>query len=467
MDAARNELILESFIAIVLLSVIALVAASPRFLRLRRSRPMTLLLSGGWLAVITGALLGPSGIGVVDPAAMLRLTPLLMVGLGWIGLMIGLQGQRRIIRELPRDLWLLTLVDFVVCLLAFGALAWFGVGLWLAQSDGGEGPAWRLPAVILLIACAIGWSMETRSLRGGDERVAVRLAHLVRGGGALAAIIAIAFFGVASETITRNDAGAPIIDFVQAASRVGIAALLALLLGLLGRFALRLAGRSRADLLVVLLGLVALLAGIAADLGSSPLFASMLAGVVLANIAGDDILGFGRFVLQAEHVVALMFALLAGVLIDPAIGAWGVLLALAIAGARFVIKPLLLRGFIESGTQKGAAEITAPTESPAGPESQPAKLSSAAATLLSIAPVRQGPLAIALGVGLVLAEPSAFNRKLLTVVLLAGLLSEALPLILSAFRQGREKSEERAEAAEVAAVEESQGDADPNREAPR
>ena len=50
---------------------------------------------------------------------------------------------------------------------------------------------------------------------------------------------------------------------------------------------------------------------------------------------------------------------------------------------------------------------------------------------LYAAPIRQGPLAIAMGVGLMLSEPSAMNGRLLAIIVLAGLISEALPLILS------------------------------------
>lgn len=53
---------LELLGAVALVMAIALFATSRRTLRLRRSRAMVVLISGGWLAVGIGVLLGRAGL---------------------------------------------------------------------------------------------------------------------------------------------------------------------------------------------------------------------------------------------------------------------------------------------------------------------------------------------------------------------------------------------------------------------
>jgi len=416
MPPDQNQPVLEAFVAIALLAALALLATSARFRRLRRSRAMTMLISGGWLAVGIGVALGPSGVGLVEADDLLRLTPVLMIGLGWIGMMMGLQLRRAVLGSLPGSLWRLVGLDFLVTLVAVGASAWIGLGLWLEHAGGRPGGVWRLSGVILLVACTIGWAMETRSLRTRDSLQNTRLATFVRAGGALGGAVGVALFGVGSKVVIRDpETLEQTISFITAGQRALMALLSGALVALLGRYALHVAGRSRSEALVVFLGVVTLLAGVASALDFSPLFAAMLGGAILANISGSELERFERFILQAEHVVAALFALLAGVLIDPAIGVGGAALALALVASRFLLKPLVLR--------LGAADAS--TDDP------PADQSGRPSTLLSIASVRQGPVAIALGVGLVLAEPSVFHQRLLAVVVLAGLLCEGLPIALS------------------------------------
>src|SRR5690606_36242201 len=88
------------FLTLIVLVALALIATSKRLYRVRRSRPMALLISGGWLSVGAGMLVGPNGLGAIDREMLLSLTPLMMIGLGWIGMMVGLQARREVLRSL-------------------------------------------------------------------------------------------------------------------------------------------------------------------------------------------------------------------------------------------------------------------------------------------------------------------------------------------------------------------------------
>jgi Kef-type K+ transport system membrane component KefB len=199
-----------------------------------------------------------------------------------------------------------------------------------------------------------------------------------------------------------------------------IAVAVATMLGVGGRFMLRRAERSRPEALAVFIGIVALSAGVAADLRFSPLLGSMLVGLVASNLAGPRVRDFERFILGAEHTVALMFFLLAGVLLEPTIGLWGAALALLLVALRLMLKPLVMSYSLAIH----ADEL-------------PLRSALYAAT------IRQSPVAIAIAVGVVLAEASMFNRQILTIVVLSGLISEFWPFFLSQIMRRQSRIERK------------------------
>lgn len=400
---------MQVFLAILALISLALLATSPRFYRVRRSRVGVSLFSDGWLAVGVGALMGPSALGLIEPRTVFAATPLIVVGLGWIGMMVGLQARRSVLRALPPVVWRVAVIDLIVSAGLFGISAMLALRWW---TGGAEASALSLPAGALA-ACAVGWSMETRSLRAVDSHESAALAMLVRACGGLGAIFAVMIVGVAATLFGASEPGAGSPGVWSIVWRALVTVVLAIGLGALGRDALSMAGRKRPELLVVFLALVALAAGVAADLSVSPLFTAMLTGVVIANLTTPDMLQFERFILKAEHTVAMLFAMLAGVLLDPAIGVHGLALALLVGGGRLVVKPLVFR--LSARTGDDALARALPARSP-----------------LYTGPARQSPLAVAIGVAFVLAEPSDFSRKLLALIVLGGIVSALLPIVIGA-----------------------------------
>lgn len=409
---------MKLFLAIALLVTLSLLATSPRFYRLRRAKPAAMLLSGGWLAIGAGMAIGPSGLGAIDRETIRRATPLLLMGLGWIGLMVGLQARWSVLKRLPRPAGRLASLDAMVTLGVFGPTTWLLLGQW----TGHTGAIWLLAPTALLASGAIGWAMETRSLQLDASESARHRAVNIRGAGGLGALIAVCIYGVLLSFVTRGEGGEPVISARVAAMKIPSVLVLAGVVGLLARVALRIAGRNKSELLVVFLGVVVLVAGVADHLAASTLFAAALTGAIIANFAAPELRRFERFILQAEHVVAVIFLLLAGVLIDPLIGWWGVGLATGLALLRVTIKPMLFR-------------VTAARDESGWPKPSRWPVYAALA--------RQSPLAIALAVGLVLAEPSVFRHRLLAVVVLAGLLSELPPLAVSAAAERRQRRERR------------------------
>lgn len=417
---------MQIFLAVLILVALALLATDRRFYRLRRSKMASALLTGGWIAVAAGFLLGEFGLGVISPDLLRETTPLLIVGLGWIGMMVGLQLKREVITAIPAAVRKLTLVDAALSLVVVGPAAALGVTMWTTAVRSGaehgaelaKANAWPalFPAAVLLSAGAIGWSMETRSQRvTGKTELGDKLALVVRYGGALSAVVAIAAYGIADKFVVRVEQEARF-DVGFALAAAGLTVLLAVIAAIIGRFALSLAGSDRGQQLAVFLALVTFVAGIAAQTDLSPLFAAMLTGVVLTNLPSEHLDRFQRFILRAEHAVAVFFALLAGLLINPLLHPYAVLLAVAIAVFRWLGKP-------------AAAKLGLRRERLGEPPELPPK------STLYVAAARQSPIAMAMAVALVADEWSEFHRQMLAVVLLIGLLSEIFPLIGSVGRR--------------------------------
>jgi len=415
---------LRVFIGVAAVVALSLVATARPFYRVQRIPAVGAFISGGWAAIAVGLILGRHVLNVVDRDVLLDVRPLIMIALGWIGVIVGMQGRWEILRRVPPALWRWTALDALLSAILSATIAAFVMGEWLHPDH--RSLDWVLPPVLMLACCMIGWAPETRSIRVAHTPKAGRLALLLQSGAGLSAMAAIVLFGITYRLTGRDELGRMDFTIAENASKALIALVVAALLGLGGRFMLQRADRSRPDALTVFIGVVAISAGVAATLRFSPLFGSMLVGVVVANLTGPRVRDFERFIMGAEHAVALLFYLLAGVLLEPAIGLWGAILVAAFVLIRIAVKPFAMQRSLAAH----AAEL-------------PAR------SVLYAASIRQSPIAIAIAVGLILSEASTLHRRLLTVVVLVGLISELLPYLVS-LRQRRSLA---AAAAELPAME--------------
>lgn len=395
---------MKLILGILLLVGLAAAASSATFLKLRRSTSVGLLVSGGWLGILVGLLIGPSGMGILDRPLVVRSSPLLTIGLGWIGLMVGLQLRRDVLLKLPASIFKLTIVDVTGSLILFGALGVFGLSFWLEETN----PTAMLIPATLLATAAIGWTAEMRSLRLLTAENASQALSL-RGAASLATPIAIVVFSVSAGAIQGTDAATLTVALGSTFVRLFSVLLIAIALGVIARFGLRRANDERAELLAIFLGVVAMISGVATELHVTPLLAAMFVGIVIANLAGRELRRFERFILEAEHVVATIYWIVAGVLLDAQIGPIGVAIALSFVALRALCKPLLVTFGADRSTS-------------AHSEADHRRLN-------QLAPVRQNPLALMLGVTLVLIEPSTVNHQLLAIVALIGLVGDLYALL--------------------------------------
>jgi NhaP-type Na+/H+ or K+/H+ antiporter len=405
---------MEVFIAILVLIAAGVLATTRRAYRIRRTRPVAVFVAGGWLSVLTGMLLGPGVLGLIDREAIFQTVPLLAIGLGWIGLLIGFQLRISLLRSLPRTVYVLALIDGAASALGAGIIAACFIGWWVPEPSA---LVLALP-VVFVVASTMGWSVETRSLGiAFDERVVL----LIRASGALAGVGAVLFFGVASKAIGTDASGLTVFLPERAGIKLVHGVALALAIGAIGRFMLTLASSSRGNQFAVFLGIVAFVSGAAKQLDVSPLITAMIAGAVITNMKSPDLREFESFIMRAEHTFAILFGLLAGLLLQPVWAPELLLAACAVVTLRLIVKPMLFR-------------VIAPRflgRHPATKDQPPTTLAN------HLAVARQSPLMLALGVSLILLEPSSFNKHLLWMMVLVGVLAEFPASIGALIARGR------------------------------
>lgn len=369
---------MQILIALTILVTLALLGSSKRFYAWRRSRLGAALTTGGWMFVLLGVIVGEHGVGLASPKDLLAVQPLIHFCLGWVGLMIGLQADRRLPKALPAPIRWLTIADWLASLIVFTGLA---AGVLFAM--GGSG--WGVGAVAgLLGVVGVGWAADARSLRyeGGSSE---QLSQTIRAVSGLGAILAVVAYGLMIKSFEIDGEGAVVgwsANNALFGSAVSIG--IGLGMGMIGKWLTGLAGKGVSEFLVVLLGLTALLSGAAATMGYSPVFVALWAGALICNLPGKSLDPMKRVIIEAEQPIAMILMLVAGVLLDPRIGAAGWLLVGLLVIARALTKGAIGRWGVAPSLKKTPSR--------------------AALSVLS----RQSPLAIALATGFAI---SAYGRE--------------------------------------------------------
>ncbi len=252
-----------------------------------------ILLGGEYIAL--GALLGPRALGWINEGVVRDLEPVLAIGIGWLGVLYGLQFGRDYLSRFP-------LGSFAA---AFGfpvgtaLLMSFPVAAGLQLVGHTRGPV-GIAALALVAAASCTSPMAIAIMSRGVRRMA-SVTYLLRIVSALDALPGILVLGLTYAFVQPVLPGAP-------GLLIGIGAPL-----LLGLFYHRFLGylSSRDEILLVTIGVISFVGGSAFSTSMSPLFSSFLVGVLLANLPGARMMLL-RLLSQTEKPFYIVFLLLAG-----------------------------------------------------------------------------------------------------------------------------------------------------------
>ena len=302
-----------------------------------------LLLTAGTHFLFLGFILGSHALGLLTRDVIDQLYPFLALGLGWIGLLFGLQLDRRHLRQFPRAFLWLALGQALVTFGVFWGLGELALGL-----APGRTPSEVRVGLLTAAATACVSTPVAIALVADTYRVRGRLAQLLFFVASVDAIVGI----VALQAIYafyHPHALRALSVLPTALPTLGPAGWLLLSTGLGATFGALFLGLTRPEpereeLVLFLLGLVVFAAGAALFLGLSPLFVCAISGVVVANLS--PLRRQAYVMLQAwEKPIYVILLILAGALLR--VPGWIILpLGLLYVAVRLVAK--LAGGFVST-----------------------------------------------------------------------------------------------------------------------
>jgi len=316
---------LSALVAVLSLALVALLGARFGFRREGAPRELRLFLASGSHYLLIGFLLGPAAAGLLTPEILDGLSPLVALGLGWVGLLFGLQFDRASLERFGLTEHLAATLQAV---LAFAVLA---VGGWLLlRLTGTEGAlGWALVGAAAAAGCAstpTGLAILTdRTVTGGPPFRLLSLAtSLDAGVGFLALAAVLAVFHPPSLFA----------DVPLAPARwLGLTVLLGVFFGWFF-VALTREHTDAEEFVLFLIGLALLAAGSHAYFSVSALLGCAVTGAVVANAAPARARAYD--VLSSwEQPVHVVFLVISGALLRftgwelvPLVGAYVALRAL-------------------------------------------------------------------------------------------------------------------------------------------
>jgi hypothetical protein len=288
------------FLAVATLSVLA---SNQRLLQAGRFFQLAQLTASGLIFLVLGAALGPHAAGLLTSGDLTLLRPVLALGLGLGGVLIGLNLDLRVLRRLPAPVYFAALshsgLAFLAVAVPLTAVLFASTRLGVL---GAIGAAALLGAAASVSSghLAVLWYRSGRMERTRGLSVAL-LTMLDDLTGLAVLAIALVFGAAASPALGLG--------------LVFLAMLLGLLCGALIAFLVRRAEGS--ELMAILLGGLALVAGAAAYLKVSALISGLFCGAALSLVGGKNVEQIYRQLARIERPAYLLLVFLIGAHVDP------------------------------------------------------------------------------------------------------------------------------------------------------
>jgi len=399
---------MQALLVFLAIAALSLLASSRTLLDPSRLPGVAQLAASGLIFLVFGALLGPGLAGVLSQADLQGLRPVVSLGLGTAGVILGLNLEPRLLRLLPRPVFSAALAHAGVAFL-FVAVP-LGGALLLTT---------RLPlAVVVGGAALLG---AAASLSSGHFAVlGYRSGRMERSRGLAVALLTMLDDGVGLGVLAVALVLGAASNLADGVGLVALALFLGVLCGGLIAF-LTYALKDAAELTAVMLGGVALVGGAAAYLRVSSLLAGVACGATLALVGGRAVEQVARALGRFERPTYLILVFLAGCYVQARdVDAW-VLLPGYVA-LRFL-------GKVWGGSLARRFAVSALELPPR----------------LGFALIAQGGLALCLVVQYLLLVPGPLSQHVFDVVALGAVVNEVLAN--RAFRQVLEQPRRATEGA--------------------
>lgn len=287
---------------------LAVLAAHPRIQALERRIGITVLLSTGLPFLALGAIFRQRSVGILTPEVLRDLQPAFEFGLGWIGFLVGMTFDVRRLDQLPRRIGNVIALESLVPMVTTAgacALALFAIGVpWNEASFGRD--------ALVFAACAA--ASAPVAVEALSETMGAAAARVVAAVTDLDEVVALAALGV-TVILFRPATGESSWVLPEAAwflVTLGLGGVLGIVAYLLLRGA-----SSKTEALALLLGTVALSAGMAEQLALPVPVVCAIAGALLANLPVLDPGALRATLHEVERPLYLVFLVVVGAEWNP------------------------------------------------------------------------------------------------------------------------------------------------------
>jgi hypothetical protein len=342
---AAASSVVKTILGLLALLALAYLGGHPRVRRLEQTLGISQVVTAGFPFVALGLIARLPSVGVLDDRVLAQVTPLLQLGLGWVGFLTGYQFEVRSLDDFPKGtaafVSAMTSVPFVIVVAACG-------GLLLAFGQPWQDAVFLRDAVVLGTAATITAPIakalaRERGVASGTQAVLTRLGLLDD----IAGIVGLLFLGAYFRPATPDIAWAlPGTAWLFVTLGLGVS------VGIVIYLVLR-RPATNVEQIALVLGSIAFAAGLAGFLRVSPVVVCFLAGLLLGNLPGDYRSNVKKVLRLLERPVYLVFLVFAGALWN--VGDWrGWVLVPVFVIARLVGRALGLRA---AARTEGASEL--------------------------------------------------------------------------------------------------------------
>jgi hypothetical protein len=267
---------MQAIYAFGLLILIAFLGA--RFITKRTSiSPVNYFFYSGFVYIFLGLSLGPSGLDVLGPSVLTGLTPLISLGLGWVGFLFGFQLEAKYLKRFPKKYTGLSFLQFLFVFF-LGSMTLSLVLKHFYPSDQalllyGMAAAWGL-LLSLNSPTLINMASKVLPARGNYHYLARFLASVS------------GFWGIVGLALLASFVHYPFIDskiIFKGGEFLLFSTLFPILIGYLFHHLTK-KKTSQEQMLVYLLGLVFFVSGAAFYFNLPSLYVSMVMGITYSNL---------------------------------------------------------------------------------------------------------------------------------------------------------------------------------------
>ncbi len=303
---------MKEIIVLVIIVILSLVGYRRAYTDTRTPKYFSPIIFSEFLYIFLGLLMGPMFLNFLDSNILDSLTPLVLLGLGWIGILFGIQLKFSDIIRFPRSFFGVMIFNSVVPLI-FVFIAFIFYFFYAGQiTPTSQGVIVAFALVFAAMASCTSQSTMTVMGRGLIDSGKRNIVILLRYVSSLDDMVAIPLVGLAFAYEGFHTIGGEI--YFRWWDVLLATVLLGLLSGFILNFIVRITEDKR-ELFLVVIGMVILSVGGARYLNVSPLLMSAISGMVLANMSPKqseimDILLLG------EKPIFLIFLITIGALLE-------------------------------------------------------------------------------------------------------------------------------------------------------